>query len=159
MSVASDIVTEILSVDSSSSVSESDITNTMKNEAWENACEAVQNETTTITEKVSTSTWTSTEESDYGLDHFNAGIRAAIKAGRAVIAYKSNRIGYKKYVIYTKNKVYKFPTTNVNYFNAAVNSVKYYGAGSYFGSLQQTSNQTTANNTGSNYVQNYNYTQ
>ena len=159
MSVASDIVTEILSVDSSSSVSESDITNTMKNEAWESACEAVQNETTTITEKVSTSTWTSTEESDYGLDHFNAGIRAAIKAGRAVIAYKSNRIGYKKYVIYTKNKVYKFPTTNVNYFNAAVNSVKYYGAGSYFGSLQQTSNQTTANNTGNNYVQNYNYTQ
>lgn len=158
MSVASDIVTQVLAVDSSSSVDENSITSTIKSEAWENACESVKNETTTIEDKSSTSTWTSNEESDYGLDHFNAGIRAAIKAGRAVIAYRCNRVGYKKHIVVTKNKVYKFPNSNVNYFNAAVNSVKYYGAGSYFDSLNQTSNQTTANNTGNSYVQNYNYT-
>jgi len=158
MSVKSDIIQQILIIDDSVSVNENDLTSTIISDAWTNACNSVQNENSSITDKSSTSTWTSSEESDYGLDHFNAGIRAAIKAGRAVIPYKSTRPGYNKHIVITKNKVYKFPNSNVNYFTAAVNSVKYYGAGTYFQSVNATSNQTTANNAGNSYVQNFNYT-
>lgn len=131
----------------------------MLSEGWESACEAVQGETNQITEKSSTDSWTTQEEEDYALNHFRSGIVDIIKAGKAVIPYRSTKTGHVKYIIITRNKVYKFPNNNVNYFNAAVQSVKYYGAESYFTSIGESSNAGSIQTTGNNFISNYNYTQ
>lgn len=159
MSLASDILTEIQAVDNSSSANISNITDAIKDTAWQSACAALQGESASITDKIINSVWTVSDKEAHGINHFPTDIQALILQGKAVIPYKCTLGGNTKRVVFTRNKVYKFPTTNVNYFNAAVNSVKYYGAGSYFSSVNQTSNMNTANNTGNNYVQNYNYTQ
>ena len=159
MSLSSDILTQIQAVDNSSSANISNITDAIKSTAWEAACVALQGETAAITDKTSNSVWTTSEKESYGINHFPTSIQTLIVSGKAVIPYKCTVAGETKRVVITRNKVYKFPTSNVNYFNAAVGSVKYYGAGSYFDSVNQSSNMTVANNTGTNYVQNYNYTQ
>ena len=159
MSVASDILTEIQSTDTNSTATIDDITDAMKSEAWEDASEYVKddNPTISITSKDPTGSWTSQEEEDYALNHFTSGIRAIIKNGKAVIPYKSNKTGYVKYVIITRNKVYNFPTNNVNYWNAAQGAVKFYGASRYFSSINDSTNSVTCTNNGNSFVNNYNY--
>tara|TARA_B100000945_G_scaffold315965_2_gene316044 strand:+ start:221 stop:709 length:489 start_codon:yes stop_codon:yes gene_type:complete len=159
VSVASDILSEIQATDNSSTATIDDITDAMKSDGWENAAEYVKtdNPTILITSKDPTTTWTSQDEETYALDHFTDGIRAIIKAGKAVIPYKSTLTDYTKYVIITRNKVYNFPTNNVNYWNAVQGAVKYYGASSYFASISESTNATTCTNSGNSFINSYNY--
>jgi len=157
MSVKSDIATYANSVDNSLSLTDSDISDSMVSEAWGNSCDSVSTQTSSITNKTSTSTWSNTDKENYALNHFPASIQSAILAGKAVIPYESTISGFEARVVFTNNKVYKFPTNNVNYFNSAVANIKYYGAASYFGSVNATSNQTTSTNAGNTAVANYNY--
>ena len=157
MSVKSDIADYANAVDTSLSLTDSDISDTMVSEAWEDSCDAVSGETTSITDRSSTGVWSVSDKENYAVNHFPTSIQSIIISGKAIMPYKSDIEGYEARVVYTNNKVYKFPTNNVNYFNSAVANVKYYGAASYFGSVNATSNQTSSTNAGNNAVANYNY--
>tara|TARA_R100000231_G_scaffold96154_1_gene71987 strand:+ start:7947 stop:8426 length:480 start_codon:yes stop_codon:yes gene_type:complete len=159
MSVKSDIVTRIQAIDTGASISESDISNTMVDSAWEDTCDAVSGESNLITSRNTSGTWSAQDEDDYAIDHFKTGIQNIIKAGRATFPYRSTLSGKERYIVYTNNKVYKFPANNVNYFNSTLANIEYYGAAAYFSSVSQSTNQATATNTGNAAVANYNYAQ
>lgn len=159
ISVASDIVSSVNSINTSVGITVNAITDAMISDAWTNVCESLQNETNSITERAATGTWTSADESTYGLNHFKQGIRDVIKAGKAVIPYKCTKSGFEKVVIITNSKIYKFPTNNLTYFASAQYAVEKFGAASYFDSVNQTTNKNTALSQGNSRVQNYNYTQ
>ena len=156
MSLKTDIVSRIQSVDSSSSVSASDITDSIISSAWEKVCDSVQNENSNITDKSTGSFWSASEKSDYAITHFRPDLQTAIIAGKVTMPYKSDIVGNVRRVVYTQNNLYKFPTNNVNYFNSAVDNVSYYGAVSYFNSVQS-SYETNATNIANTQVANYNY--
>ena len=156
MSVKSDIADYANTVDTNLSLTDSDISDTMVSEAWENSCEAVSNETTSITDRSSTGVWSVADKENYAVNHFPTSIQTIIVSGKAIMPYKSDIEGYEARVVYTNNKVYKFPTNNVNYFNSAVDNVSYYGAARYFNSVQS-SYETNATNAGNSAVANYNY--
>lgn len=161
MSVASDILLRIQTVDSSSSATLEDITSTIKSDAWELASAFIQTNqaSANITNRSVTDSFTAAEEILWGLDHFKSDIRDIIKLGKVVMPYKCLKSGIAIVVIYTKNKVYKFPTNNVNYFNATITSVKHYGAQRYFQTQSEAAYATTAQNSGNAIITNYNYTQ
>tara|TARA_R100000231_G_C5326515_1_gene164997 strand:+ start:1466 stop:1945 length:480 start_codon:yes stop_codon:yes gene_type:complete len=156
MSVRSDIVAKIQSVDSSSSVSSSDITDSIISSAWERVCDSVQDENSDISDKSTGTTWSATEKRAYGIAHFRPDLQSAIISGKVTMPYKSDIVGHIRRVVYTQNKLYKFPTNNVNYFNSAVDNVSYYGAVSYFNSIQS-NYETNATTVANAQVANYNY--
>jgi hypothetical protein len=157
MSVKSDIASYANTVNNSLSLTDSDISDSMVSSAWEDSCDAVKGQTSSITDRNTSGLWSVTDKENFALTHFPTSIQTAITSGKAVIPYRSTITGYEARVVITNNKVYKFPTNNVNYFNSAVANVKYYGAARYFGSVNATSNQTTSTNAGNTAVANYNY--
>lgn len=156
MSVKSDIADYANSLDSSLNLTESNISNIMVSGAWEDVCDSVQSENSSITDRSATGTWSVAEKTNYALDHFPTSLQGLIMNGKVVMPYKSTIEGYLARIVYTNNKVYKFPTNNVNYFNSAVSNVKYYGAARYFNSVQS-NYETNATSAGNTAVQNYNY--
>jgi|9_EtaG_2_1085328.scaffolds.fasta_scaffold28096_3 hypothetical protein len=159
MSVKSDIVSKIQAINTSQVVTVNDITDTMISNGWKNVCIALQSETSSITDRTTSGSWSSADEVTYGLNHFRPSIRNLIKNGKAVIPYKSTKPGYQKVMIATFDKIYKFPTTNLAYFASAQNAIKNFGAAEYFTANNQGTNSTTATTQGNSAVQNYNYTQ
>ena len=157
MSVKSNIVNRINTINTSANVTEADISFSMISTGWENVCEAVQGQNALITEKLTNSTWSVLELRGYGLTHFKPVFRASILNGKVAMPYKSDITGSLRRIVITQNKVYKFPTSNVNYFDSAVQNVSNYGAAAYFDSVQQTLNRNTATNAGNSAVSNYNY--
>ena len=157
MSVKSDIASYANTVNTNLSLTASDISDSMVSEAWEDACEAVKGQTNTISDRNTSGLWSVTDKTNFAITHFPSSIQSAIIGGKAIMPYKSTISGYEARIVYTNNKVYKFPTTNVNYFNSAVTNVKYYGAASYFSSVNATSNQTTSTNAGNRAIAAYNY--
>ena len=161
MSVRQDVVDAIEAIDSNASVTVDDIDSDVLSYALQTGAEEVESDhpNVGIVSKDPTGSWTTAEEETYGLHHMREGMRLVIKAGKAVFPYRCQLPNLERCILITKDKIFSFPTNNVNYFNAARGAVADFGAEKYFTDNNQTTYASTSNTNGTNYVANYNYQQ
>ena len=165
------VLTEITNEDSgTTTLSDSDrvnIHNTWAKAAWRSACEYADTQDLSKVEEGNISSGAVTTENDayWGLDHFDSDFKTALLQGNTLFPYygmipkphasEGNDARSRIFVI-TTNKIFKFDTSNVVYFNSVKNSIKHYIASEFFTARGDAGDSTYSSNAVTNGQTTYN---
>tara|TARA_R100000781_G_C4045256_1_gene115452 strand:- start:313 stop:795 length:483 start_codon:yes stop_codon:yes gene_type:complete len=125
--------------------------------AWGESCAKVNEEhpSKVDTNTIANNALSSGTASDWGLDHFKSNLQTTILRGGSLVPYRGNNSTHTKFVVFNNTNIHKFDSAAS--FDLAKDSTKFYGAAYYFGQVGESSNESTAETAGDNYVTNYTF--